>query len=132
MDQHGSAEVLQVRDVPAPDLPSDGAVVEVLATSINPGEAKIREGMPGADDSFPMGEGSDLAGRVLAVGDAVEGWQVGDEVLGWSDGRNAHAQLVAVPVTQLEAPTMAVPVAGASSTSITRATSDSESPPVYP
>ncbi len=67
MNSHGPVDVLEVRDVAAPDLPSDGVVVEVLATSINPGEAKIRTGMPGADDRFPMGQGSDLAGRVVAV-----------------------------------------------------------------
>ena len=98
---HGSVDVLEVRDVPAPDLASDGVVVEVLATSINPGEAKIREGMPGADDQLPMGQGSDLAGRVVAVGGAVSGWSLGDEVIGWSDERSAQAQLVAVPATRL-------------------------------
>jgi NADPH2:quinone reductase len=101
IDSHGSVDVLEVREVPPPDLPSDGVVVEVLASSINPGEAKIREGMPGADDQFPMGEGSDLAGRIVAVGEAVSGWSVGDEVIGWSGERSAHAQLVAVPATQL-------------------------------
>ena len=36
-----------------------------------------------------------------AVGDGVAGISAGDEVLGWSEQRASHAELVAVPDTQL-------------------------------
>ena len=43
-DQYGGLDVLQVVDVPDP-VPGPGEVlVRVKAASINPGEAKIREG----------------------------------------------------------------------------------------
>jgi NADPH:quinone reductase-like Zn-dependent oxidoreductase len=102
-DQYGGIDVLQVVDVPDP-VPGPGEVlVRVKATSINPGEAKIREG---ALDSlfpatFPSGEGSDLAGVVEAVGVDVTAVGVGDEVIGYSDNRNTHAELVVVPAEQL-------------------------------
>jgi NADPH:quinone reductase-like Zn-dependent oxidoreductase len=102
-DQYGGIDVLQVVDVPDP-VPGPGEVlVRVKATSINPGEAKIREG---ALDSlypatFPSGEGSDLAGVVEAVGVEVTSVGVGDEVIGYSDNRNTHAELVVVAAEQL-------------------------------
>jgi NADPH:quinone reductase-like Zn-dependent oxidoreductase len=102
-DQYGGIDVLQVVDVPDP-VPGPGEVlVRVKATSINPGEAKIREG---ALDSmfpatFPSGEGSDLAGVVEAVGVDVTAVGVGDEVIGYSDNRNSHAELVVVAAEQL-------------------------------
>ena len=102
-DQYGGIDVLQVVDVPDP-VPGPGEVlVRVKATSINPGEAKIREG---ALDSmfpatFPSGEGSDLAGVVESVGLEVTAVGVGDEVIGYSDNRNSHAELVVVAAEQL-------------------------------
>lgn len=102
-DQYGGIDVLQVVDVPDP-VPGPGeALVRVKATSINPGEAKIREG---ALDSlfpatFPSGEGSDLAGIVESVGVDVTVVAVGDEVIGYSDNRNAHGELVVVAADQL-------------------------------
>ncbi len=102
-DQYGGIDVLQVVDVPDP-VPGPGeALVRVKATSINPGEGKIRDG---ALDSiypatFPSGEGSDLAGVVEAVGADVTAVAVGDEVIGYSDNRNSHAELVVVAAEQL-------------------------------
>jgi NADPH:quinone reductase-like Zn-dependent oxidoreductase len=44
-DEYGGIDVLRVADVPVPE-PGDGEVlVEVEAASINPGEAKIRQGL---------------------------------------------------------------------------------------
>ena len=102
-DRYGGRDVLHVTTVPMP-VPSPGqVVVAVRAAGINPGEAAIREGrlhdrLP-AD--FPSGEGSDLAGVVTAVGDGVDGWVPGDEVLGYSWDRSSHASHVAVPAGQL-------------------------------
>jgi NADPH:quinone reductase-like Zn-dependent oxidoreductase len=102
-DQYGGIDVLQVVDVPDP-VPGPGEVlVRVKATSINPGEAKIRDG---ALDSmfpatFPSGEGSDLAGVVESVGLEVTTVGIGDEVIGYSDNRNSHADLVVVAAEQL-------------------------------
>ena len=69
------------------------------AAGINPGEAEIREGALHAiagPATFPSGEGSDLAGVVEAVGDGVDAFAVGDEVLGFTDTRASHAELVVV------------------------------------
>jgi NADPH:quinone reductase-like Zn-dependent oxidoreductase len=95
-DRYGDADVLQVVDVERP-VPGPGQVlVRVKATSINPGEAKIRLGALAErwPATFPSGEGSDLAGVVAELGEGVAGFAVGDDVLGWTDNRAAHAELV--------------------------------------
>jgi NADPH2:quinone reductase len=102
-DRYGEIDVLEVRDVEQPSAAPDGVVVEVVATSINPGETMIRTGRnsEGSPYTFPMGEGSDLAGRIVEVGAEVSGWATGDEVIGWTDERAAQAEYVAVPSAQL-------------------------------
>jgi NADPH:quinone reductase-like Zn-dependent oxidoreductase len=102
-DQYGGIEVLQVVDVPDP-VPGPGEVrVRVKAASINPGEGKIRDGALHSmfPATFPSGEGSDLAGVVDAVGVDVTAVAVGDEVIGYTDNRDSHAELVVVAVQQL-------------------------------
>jgi NADPH:quinone reductase-like Zn-dependent oxidoreductase len=109
--------VLEVVDVPAP-VPGPGELlVRVRAAGINPGEAKIREGL--LDErwpaTFPSGQGSDLAGTVEQLGDGVEGWAVGDEVIGFTDSRASQAELVVVEAGNVTArpPGVPWPVAGA-------------------
>ena len=85
-DQYGGRDVLYVADI---DVPAPGAgevLVEVRAAGINPGEAAIRSGAMREQfpATFPSGEGSDLAGVVVEVGDGVSDFAVGDEVLGFS------------------------------------------------
>lgn len=102
-DGYGDVGVLDVREVQIPEVAPDRVLVEVVTTAINPGETMIREGDmdPQRTASFPMGEGSDLAGRIVEVGSEVTGWQVGAEVIGWSDERSAHAEYVAIPAEQV-------------------------------
>jgi NADPH:quinone reductase-like Zn-dependent oxidoreductase len=101
-DEYGGVDVLDVRDVEDPVAGAGEVLVAVKAAGINPGEIAIREGLLDArwPASFPSGEGSDLAGVVQAVGDGVTAVSVGDEVLGWTEQRASHAELVVVPVDQ--------------------------------
>lgn len=95
-DEYGSTDVLRVVEVARP-VPGTGQVlVAMRAAAINPGEAKIRNGSLHAlyPATFPSGEGSDLAGVVVEVGPDVTGFAPGDEVLGWTDRRGSHAELV--------------------------------------
>jgi NADPH2:quinone reductase len=102
-DRYGGRDVLYVADIPMP-APAEGeVVVSVRAAGINPGEAAIRSGAlhDRFPATFPSGEGSDLAGVVTAVGEGVEEFSAGDEVLGFSFRRSSHATDVAVPANQL-------------------------------
>jgi len=109
-DHYGGVDVLEVREVEDPIAGPGRALVAVKAAGINPGEIAIREGYlhDRWPASFPSGEGTDLAGVVRAVGDGVTGFAAGDEVLGWSEERASHAELVAVPDDQLTAKPAAV------------------------
>jgi NADPH:quinone reductase-like Zn-dependent oxidoreductase len=110
-DHYGGPEVLEVVDVDAP-APGEGeVVVRVEATGINPGEAAIRSGALHEwwPASFPSGEGSDLAGVVTEVGSGVDAVSVGDEVIGYTDERASHAELVAVDAEHLTPRPGAVP-----------------------
>ena len=102
-DRYGGTEVLYVAEVPMPTPAAGEVVVAVRAAGINPGEASIRKGLLDAQfpATFPSGQGSDLAGVVTAVGDGVDSWTPGDEVLGFSWQRSSHATHVAVPADQL-------------------------------
>ena len=102
-DRYGDRDVLYVADVPMPTPAAGEVVVEVKAAGINPGEAKIRSGAlrDSFPATFPSGEGSDLAGIVVAVGDGIDDFAVDDAVLGFSWRRSSHATHVAVPVSQL-------------------------------
>jgi NADPH:quinone reductase-like Zn-dependent oxidoreductase len=94
-DHYGGIDVLDVVDVDPP-VPGPGQLlVRVKAAGINPGEAKIREGLLHErwPATFPSGQGSDLAGVVEQGG---EGFAAGDEVIGFTHNRASQAELVVV------------------------------------
>ncbi|MGW4772276.1 NADP-dependent oxidoreductase [Nocardia sp. NPDC004278] len=102
-DRYGGIEELQVVEVPTPTAGPGRVVVEVVAAGINPGEALIRTGALHErwPATFPSGEGTDFAGRVVDIGSGVGGVAIGDEVLGFTDDRASHATHVVVPAVQV-------------------------------
>jgi NADPH:quinone reductase-like Zn-dependent oxidoreductase len=132
-DNYGGLEVLQVRDVERPTPGRGGVLVRVKATGINPGEATIREGGMAKmfPATFPSGEGTDFAGVVEEVGEGVSAFKIGDEVVGYTHDRAAHAELVAVGADHLTPKPASVPweqagalfVAGTTAYSCVRAVS---------
>jgi NADPH:quinone reductase-like Zn-dependent oxidoreductase len=86
-------------------------LVRVKAAGINPGEAAVRAGAFAArwPATFPSGEGSDFAGIVEEVGEGVTKWHSGDEVIGFTNERASHAELVVVPADQLTGRPVNVP-----------------------
>src|SRR5689334_2407554 len=102
-EEYGGVDVLDVVDVPRP-VPGPGQVlVRVKAAGINPGEAKIREGLMHArwPATFPSGQGSDLAGTVTQAGPGVTGFAAGDEVIGYTNDRASQAEYVLVEAAHL-------------------------------
>jgi NADPH:quinone reductase-like Zn-dependent oxidoreductase len=101
--EYGGIDVLRVVEVDRP-VPRPGQIlVKVKAAGINPGEATIRKGLLHErwPATFPSGQGSDLAGVVEELGDGVEGFAVGDEVLGFTHDRASHAEFVLVEAGHL-------------------------------
>jgi NADPH:quinone reductase-like Zn-dependent oxidoreductase len=102
-DSYGGPEVLYVTDIERPEPGAGEVLVEVWAAGINPGEAGIRTGALHKQfpATFPSGEGSDIAGVVIEVGDGVSDFAVGDEVLGFSFQRSSHSTHASIRVDQL-------------------------------
>lgn len=71
---------LMDREVPAPG-PGE-IVIRVAAAGVNPADAKMRQGLFGTKRRLPSPMGLEASGVVTAVGEDVEGFAVGDEVLG--------------------------------------------------
>jgi NADPH2:quinone reductase len=80
IDEFGSPEVLQPRDVERPEPGPDELRVRVIASGTNPVDAKIRAAGRWAGIALPAILGYDVSGVVEAVGSAVEGFAAGDEV----------------------------------------------------
>jgi NADPH:quinone reductase-like Zn-dependent oxidoreductase len=78
----GGPEHLRVRELPEPAIQSpDQVLVRIHSAALNRLDLFVAEGLPGVNYSFPHVMGSDGAGTVVDVGDAVTGLQAGDRVM---------------------------------------------------
>jgi NADPH:quinone reductase-like Zn-dependent oxidoreductase len=96
-DKFGSADVLELRDVEDPVAGADDVLVQVRAAGCGPDVWHIMTGkpyfvrlMPGFHKMNRAVRGSDVAGRVEAVGANVTGIRPGDEVMGTVKGSFAE------------------------------------------
>ncbi|MFI3246805.1 MAG: zinc-dependent alcohol dehydrogenase family protein [Ferrimonas sp.] len=88
LQQFGGTEHFQLTDLPTPELQAGQVLIQVAATSVNPVDTLIREvgeGLPFAP-ALPAILGMDVAGTVVAVGDGVTQFAIGDEVFGCAGG----------------------------------------------
>lgn len=86
IDKHGGPEEFHEADLPRPEAGPGQVLLAVRATSYNPIEAKIRQGLAPIGPDFPAVLNSDVAGVVQAVGEGVSGWSAGDEVFACGGG----------------------------------------------
>jgi len=87
----GSAEVLQVQEVPVPTLQSEtDLLIRLKAAGINPIDTKLRQRGTFYPDQMPAILGCDGAGVVAAIGSAVQQFRVGDEVYFCYGGLGSH------------------------------------------
>jgi NADPH:quinone reductase len=90
----GGPEVLQLDEVPRPEPGPGELLVEVSAAGVS---LPVVRGTRTASGPWPASPGGEVAGRVAALGPAVEGWDVGDRVVAVAFG-GAYAEFAAVPV----------------------------------
>ncbi|MBN3922056.1 NAD(P)-dependent alcohol dehydrogenase [Nostoc sp. NMS4] len=98
--RYGGAEVLQYEDAEQPKIESTQLLVKVRASSVNPIDWKIRQGMLSLiiGNKFPKILGFDVAGEVVAVGSGVTRFQVGDAIYGsTSFPGGGYAEFAAIP-----------------------------------
>jgi len=99
--QYGGPEVLKFEEYPDPEPGPGEVLVRVAATSVNPIDYKRRAGL--TKDFYPIKFpgliGIDIAGTVVKLGQAVEGFSVGDHVFAMAD--NTYAELCVVKAAVL-------------------------------
>ncbi|MFD3588175.1 NADP-dependent oxidoreductase [Streptomyces sp. NPDC058683] len=115
--EYGDPDVLRFEDVEQP-VPGVGEVrIRVAGTSFNSVDGNIRGGfMRGPIPVvLPHTPGLDVAGTVEALGEGVNGLEVGDDVVGFlpMDGNGAAAEYVLAPAEVLTPAPKSVPLTDA-------------------
>ena len=82
IDAFGGPERLVRRDVPVPAVGPHDVLVRVDTAGVAISDVKARRGEWGG--SFPMILGADGSGTVVALGDEVRGFEIGDAVYGYA------------------------------------------------
>jgi NADPH:quinone reductase-like Zn-dependent oxidoreductase len=101
IDQYGDVgQVVELGDVPRPEVQPDDVLVEIYAAGVNPVDWKIVEGhlRTARPMDFPAKLGYDMAGVVVDKGCEVSGFKVGDAVFSRVDPKRpgTFAEYVAV------------------------------------
>lgn len=100
MTASGSPEVLQVREVPEPEIRGTEVLVRLKAAGVNPIDTKLRKRGTFFPKQMPAILGCDGAGVVEAIAPQVRQFHIGDEVYFCHGGLGAHpgtyAEYVAV------------------------------------
>ena len=77
----GGVETIQIVELDDP-VPERGEVcVRVHRAGVNFAELMMRQGLYGSNPDFPFTPGYEASGEIIRIGDAVEGFKIGDRVL---------------------------------------------------
>lgn len=107
INAYGGKDVLEVtQQAPKPTANAGQVIVEVMAAGVNPFDWKVREGY--TKDyiplTFPAILGGDVSGLVVEIGAGVQGFEVGQPVLGMAgaaSGHGSYAEFAPVSADQL-------------------------------
>src|SRR3989338_3290219 len=98
---YGGPEVIQINEVPNPNLGPGQILVENHAASINPFDGFLRSGgmQNSVSPQMPFTLGGDFAGKVIQTGEGAKNFKIGDEVYGQAlvlnGGSGSMAEIVA-------------------------------------
>jgi NADPH:quinone reductase-like Zn-dependent oxidoreductase len=107
-----SIDMYQVDEIDRPEPRDDEVLVEISASSVNPADTYMTEGMY-APPELPWVPGIDFAGTVVEVGDRVgepdaagqaAHFEVGDRVFGTGTGKHVHGgyqEYAAIPTSRV-------------------------------
>jgi NADPH:quinone reductase-like Zn-dependent oxidoreductase len=102
---YGERDVLRYETAPLPVINADDVLVKIHASSVNPVDWKIRKGYlkDFVPHKFPLILGWDLAGEIVALGENVSGWKVGDQVFSRPDiaRDGTYAEFIAVRASEI-------------------------------
>jgi len=97
IDRFGGPEVIHTRSLPVPRPGPHEVLIQLGTAGIGVWDPYVRQGeIPTRESHFPRVIGSDGAGRVVAVGDRVTRFRVGEHVYAYSMDGGFYAEYVAV------------------------------------
>ena len=99
-DVPGGVEVLQWRDLPTPEPQSGEVVVEQTAVGLNFIDVYMTSGLYPFPESGPQIPGGEAAGRIMAIGPDVSGFEIGDRVA-YSTPNGAYREERVMPADRL-------------------------------
>jgi putative PIG3 family NAD(P)H quinone oxidoreductase len=100
VSEPGGPDALTLTDLPDPEPGPGEVLVRVVAAGVNRADIMQRQGHyppPPGESEVP---GLEVSGTVVAIGDGVDTWAIGDEVCALLAG-GGYAELVRVPAGQL-------------------------------
>lgn len=119
---YGPPESLVIEEVPAPEPGPGQILVDVHASAVNFPDVLMIKGKYQSQPPFPFSPGGEIAGTVAALGDGVNGFNVGDRVFGGT-GVGGFAEQVAVPAVAMMRMPAGMPFGQASGITTTYGTS---------
>jgi NADPH2:quinone reductase len=100
--EFGGPEVLKLEDVPTPRPQANQVLVRIHAAGVNPYDTYMRNGTYAIKPPLPYTPGSDAAGVVEAVGDAVTSVKPGDRVYTAKTVTGAYAEYAVTLEDQMQ------------------------------
>ena len=100
LEEYGEVDVLRLAEVPDPVPGPEEVLVDIVATALNRADLLQRRGLypspPLAGFTPPAPEipGMEFSGRIAALGERVNSWSIGDEVMGIVGGGSYAEKLV--------------------------------------
>jgi 2-desacetyl-2-hydroxyethyl bacteriochlorophyllide A dehydrogenase len=79
--EFGGLDVLRLEELPEPRPAAGEVAIEITASALNHLDIDIREGVSRFPVELPFVLGVEPVGRVVEVGEGVDGWNVGDRVM---------------------------------------------------
>lgn len=86
LKKYGDIENFEVRDVPIPSIRPGHVLIKVAASSVNPVDVKIRQGLLPIGPDLPATLHGDMSGGIIDIGAGVTEFKKGDEVYGCVGG----------------------------------------------
>jgi NADPH2:quinone reductase len=100
MNSVGDIDVLEYADLPEPAPLAGQVLVEVSAAGVNFMDIGVRQGMAWNEMPNPKVLGVEGAGRVVALGEGVSGFNVG-QLVAWVYAPGSYAKRIAIPADSL-------------------------------
>jgi NADPH:quinone reductase-like Zn-dependent oxidoreductase len=78
---HGGPEVLEYGNLPDPNPSSGQSLIRIHLSAVNRLDLWVREGWRGIKLPLPHIPGADGAGEIVALGEGISDWHIGDRVV---------------------------------------------------